>query len=88
MVIFETVPHVPIAGVKVYTVLPTLVVLIEDGLQVPLIPSFDIAGSAGVVSCWQYEPDMVGKVGETLLAIVMFKEVGVEQVAAEDGVKW
>jgi hypothetical protein len=88
MVICETVPHEPTAGVKVYTVLPTLEVLIEEGLQVPLISSFDVVGSGGATSFRQNESDMVGKVGEMLLAIVMFKEVGVEQVAAGDGVKW
>ena len=56
------------------------------GLQVPLTPSFDVSGSAGAVVFWQYEPAIVGKVGEILLTIVMFKETGVEQLPADDGV--
>jgi hypothetical protein len=50
------------------------------------MPSFDICGSAIVVSFWQYEPDMVGKVGAMVLAMVTFIEAGVEQLSAGDGV--
>jgi hypothetical protein len=53
------------------------------GLHVPVIPSFDEEGSAGAVEFWQYEFAMVGKVGTTLPAIVMFKEAGVAQLPAE-----
>ena len=60
--------------------------LIEEGLQVPLIPSTDVGGSAGAVAFWQNESVIVGKVGETLVAIVMFKETGIAQVPADDGV--
>jgi hypothetical protein len=56
-----------------------------DGLHVPVIPSFDVGGSAGAVEFWQYEPAMVGKVGEILPTIVTFKEAGVAQMPA-DGV--
>jgi hypothetical protein len=56
------------------------------GLHVPGIPSFDVGGSAGAVAFWQYESAIVGKVGETLLVIVMFKETGGEQVPGDDGV--
>ena len=52
------------------------------GLHVPVIPSFDVEGSAGTVVVWQYEFAIVGKVGEILLTIVMFKETGIEQVPA------
>jgi hypothetical protein len=52
------------------------------GLQIPVIPSFDVDGSAGAVVFWQYEFAIVGKVGEILLTIVMFKETGIEQVPA------
>jgi hypothetical protein len=61
-------------------------VLIEEGLQVPLTPSFDVGGSAGAMSFRQYESAIVGKVGEMLLTIVMFKEAGVAQLPADDGV--
>ena len=55
------------------------------GLHVPVIPSFDVGGNAGAVEFWQYEFAKVGKVGETMPTIVMFKEAGVEQPPA-DGV--
>ena len=56
------------------------------GLQVPVIPSFDVGGSAGAVVFWQYEPAIVGKVGEILLTTVMLIEEGMAQLSAEDGV--
>jgi hypothetical protein len=52
------------------------------GLHVPVIPSFDVVGSAGAVVFWQYEPAMVGKVGEIRAMIVTFKEAGVAQLPA------
>lgn len=61
-------------------------VLIVEGLQVPLIPSIDVSGSAGAVSFWQYELGNAGKVGVRLLAIIMFREAGVAQLAAGEGV--
>ena len=73
---------------NVYTVLPTFAVLIEEGFQVPSIPSFDVVGSAGVISFRQYESATVGKVGVMLVAIVMFMEVGIAQLPVEDGVNW
>ena len=62
--------------------------LIEEGFQVPLTPSFDVGGSAGAMSFRQYESPIVGKVGEMLLTIVMFKEAGVAQLPADDGVNF
>jgi hypothetical protein len=61
-------------------------VLIEEGFQVPLTPSFDVAGSAGAKSFRQYESAMVGKVGEMVLTIVMIIEDGIAQLPADDGV--
>ena len=54
------------------------------GLHVPAIPSFDVEGSAGTAPAvfWQYEFAMVGKVGETMPTIVMFKEAGFAQLPA------
>ena len=52
------------------------------GLHVPVIPSFDVEGSAGAVAFWQYEVAMVGKVGVTLPTMVMFKEAGFAQLPA------
>jgi hypothetical protein len=56
------------------------------GLHVPVIPSFDVVGSTGAVVFWQYEPAMVGKVGEIRATIVMFKETGVAQLPVANGV--
>ncbi len=55
------------------------------GLHVPVIPSFDVEGSAGAPVFSQYEFAIVGNVGETKPTIVMFKEAGVAQLPA-DGV--
>jgi hypothetical protein len=73
-------------GVNSYTVLPTVAVLIEEGVQVPLIPSFDLVGSAGAMSFRQYESAKVGKVGVMLVAIAIFIEVGIAQFPTDDGV--
>jgi hypothetical protein len=59
-------------------------VFIEEGLQVPFIPSFDVVGNAGAMSFRQNESATVGKVGVMVVAIVIFIEVGVEH--ADDGV--
>jgi hypothetical protein len=59
--------------------------LILAGLHVPAIPSFEVGGSAGAPLFWQYVFAIVGKVGEIMPAIVMFKETGDEQLPA-DGV--
>ena len=40
------VPHCPASGVKVYTVVPTVAVLIV-GLQLPVIPLVDTVGNSG-----------------------------------------
>ena len=56
------------------------------GLHVPVIPSFDVAGSAGAVVFWQYEAAMVGNVGKMLPMIVTFREACVAQLPADDGV--
>ena|SRR5450631_3988905 len=52
------------------------------GLHVPVIPSFDVGGSAGAVVFWQYEFANVGKVGETVATMVTFNEAGLAQVPA------
>jgi len=75
-------------GVNVYTVLPAFAVLIEEGFQVPSIPSFDVVGSAGAMSFRQYESATVGKVGDMVLTIVMLIEAGVAQLPVDDGVNW
>jgi hypothetical protein len=65
---------------------PTFAVLIEEGFQVPLTPSFEFVGSAGAMSFRQYESAMVGKVGEMVLTIEMIIEAGIAQLPADDGV--
>ena len=47
MLIVVVVPHCPVAGVKVYVVVPTVAVLMVAGLQVPVILLFDEVGSVG-----------------------------------------
>jgi hypothetical protein len=74
--------QLPADGVNVYVVVPRTDVLMLAGLHVPVIPSFDVEGSAGTVVVWQYEFAIVGKVGEILLTIVMFKEAGFAQLPA------
>jgi hypothetical protein len=37
--------HKPAVGVNVYMVVPAVEVLIDEGLQVPVIPLFDVVGS-------------------------------------------
>jgi hypothetical protein len=78
MVMFKEtgVAQLPAVGVNVYVVVPGTVVLMLAGFQVPVIPSFDVFGSAGAVEFWQYEVAMVGKLGVTLATMVIFKEVG------------
>jgi hypothetical protein len=72
--------QLPAEGVNVYVEVPGTVVLIPDGLHVPLIPSFDTSGSNGAVAFWQYEFAMVGKVGVTIPTMAMFKEAGFAQL--------
>lgn len=45
--IVADVPHCPAAGVNVWVVVPTTEALIVAGLQVPVTPFVDVAGSAG-----------------------------------------
>jgi hypothetical protein len=61
-------------------------VLMLAGLHVPVIPSFDVDGSAGAMVFWQYELAVVGKLGEMLPTIVTFIEAGVAQLPADDGI--
>jgi len=44
------VAHCPAAGVKVKIVDPALAVLMVDGLQVPVMPLFDVVGNAAGVA--------------------------------------
>jgi hypothetical protein len=43
------VAHCPADGVNVYVVVPAVVVLIVDGLHVPVIPFVEVVGSVGAV---------------------------------------
>jgi hypothetical protein len=57
--------QVPDAGVKVYTVVPALAVLITEGDHVPVIPFVDVVESIPGVVPIQYGPSCVN-VGVTL----------------------
>jgi hypothetical protein len=55
-IVTDAVAHCPAFGVKVYVVVPAVVVLIAAGLQVPVMPLFDVAGKAGAVAFTQSGP--------------------------------
>jgi len=74
--------QLPADGVNVYVAVPGTDTLMLAGLHVPVIPSFDVEGSTGTPVFWQYEVAMVGKVGDTMPTMVMFKEAGIAQVPA------
>ena len=42
-------PHAPVVGVKVYVVVPAVLVLIVAGFHVPATPFVDVVGSTGAV---------------------------------------
>jgi hypothetical protein len=54
--IVVVVPHWPLAGAKVYVVVPGVAVLIVDGLQVPEIWLLEIVGNAGAGLFWHTAP--------------------------------
>ena len=49
ILIVAVVPHCPVAGVKVYVVVPAVAVLIVAGLHVPVMLLLDEVGKAGGV---------------------------------------
>jgi hypothetical protein len=49
--------HKPAVGVNVYTVVPALVVLIADGLHVPVTVLLEVVGNAPGVAPTQYAPN-------------------------------
>lgn len=63
--------HCPADGVKVYVVVPGVLVVIVDGLHVPGIPFVDVTGRVGGVEFWQRGP-MALNVGTVGALIVMF----------------
>lgn len=67
--IVADVPHCPVAGVNVCVVVPTAEVLIVAGLQVPVTPFVDVAGSVGATLFWQSGGICVN-IGVTRLVIV------------------
>jgi hypothetical protein len=68
--VVTAVAHCPAAGVKVYVVVPVIVVLIVAGLQVPLIPLLDVAGNAGATEFTQSGP-MIVNTGEICASITI-----------------
>jgi hypothetical protein len=78
------VAHCPADGVKVYVVVPAVVVLIVAGLHVPVIPFVDVVGSDGAVLFWHNGPIAVN-VGVSCGLIVMLSDAVVAHCPA-DGV--
>lgn len=64
------VAHCPAAGVKVYVEVPVTVVLMVAGLQVPVMPLFDVAGNTGATAFTQSGP-MIVNTGEICASIVI-----------------
>ncbi len=88
IVIFKEagIAQLPVDGVNIYVAVPGTDVLMLAGLHVPVIPSFDVNGSAAAAAFWQYEFAIVVKVGEMFPTIVTFKEDGIAQLPVDDGV--
>ena len=70
ILIVAVVPHCPVAGVKVYVVVPTVAVLIVAGFHVPVMLLLEEVGKTGGVLFWQSGPIWVN-VGVTLLVITI-----------------
>mgnify|MGYP006262631575 CR=1 FL=1 len=75
----------PTAGVKLYTVVPAVLVLITAGNQVPAIPLLEVAGNAGAVLLRQISP-ITSKVGVVAGVTLMLMVTGVAHTPAS-GVK-
>ena len=56
ILIVAVVPHCPVAGVKVYVVVPAVAVLIVAGLHVPVMLLFEVVGRTGEVRFRQRGP--------------------------------
>jgi len=58
MFIFKAEPHCPVAGVKVYTFVPDMNVLISDGFHEPDIDGIlvEILGKISGIEFWQNGP--------------------------------
>lgn len=65
--------HCPAAGVKVYTVVPAVDVLIVAGLHVPLMPLVEVAGNDGAPEFWQSGPIAlnVGVTGAVITMVIV-----------------
>ena len=65
------VAHVLSVGVKVYLIVPIVVVLIVLGVQVPIIPLVDVEGNSGAEVFWQSGPigKNVGAISEAIVII-------------------
>ena len=83
--ILTGVAHSPAAGVNVYVEVPTVVVLITAGLQVPLMPLVDIPGSTGATLFWQSAP-IASKAGVVAGVTVISIETGAAHCPAS-GIK-
>jgi len=54
--IVEVVAHCPVVGVNVYVVVPSLAVVIAEGLHVPVIPFAEVVAKFAGVASTQYGP--------------------------------
>ena len=78
------VEHCPPAGVNVYVVVPTDVVLITAGFHVPVILFVEVAGSKGGMLFWHSGP-ICANAGVIWVATVISKvEVAVAHCPAAD----
>ena len=77
--------HKPAAGVKVYGVVPAVLVLITAGDQVPAIPLLEVSGNAGAVLFRQISP-ITSKVGVVAGVTLIVMVTGTAQMPAS-GVK-
>jgi hypothetical protein len=75
IIIVVVVPHWPAAGVKVYVCVPTVVVLMTDGDQVPVIGGelLELVGNVPGVAFWQYGPNCVniGVTGAVIITVIV-----------------
>ena len=53
--------HWPAVGVKVYTVVPAVVVLIAAGFHEPAIPLLEVTGNVPGAAPTQYDPEILNK---------------------------
>ena len=73
--------HCPALGVNVYVVVPAVLVLIVEGLQVPLMEFVEVSGKDGATAFWHKGP-IAANAGVTCGVTVTFKVVVVAHCPA------